>query len=674
MEKAPPSMSAGASPPQPRRRRLAQQLAAVATFYLAVTLLFPSTRTWFPLGQRPTVDTVTRSKDFSWDDLETKPYLDYRDCYGDFQCAKLELPMDYFNGTTNATISLAVIKQPAVVPVTHSQYGGAILLNPGGPGGSGVGLIMRGGKHVRDTIDSADGKYFDLISFDPRGVGETTPAVQCVKNLRLDHSWQVRVMEEGVFEASDAALGRLWSMSTARGQSCSLPREDGEADMRKYVTTASVATDMLMIVEKHGQWREQEAKRLLNSGSAAHCGKSRLTKVASPEVQVPEAVTYKPGEEKIQYWGFSYGTYLGNTFAAMYPDRVGRLVVDGVVDAYNYKETLWSDNLLDTEKDMNQLYYHCARAGYPACALANEHGKTTAEGVSQRVANISNSLYHNPLPVIGPNPEVITYSDIKNLIFAGLYTPIQSFPYIANMLANVEKGDGQGFARLLQAYHDFSCPATPGAGYSIIPLRNMTKGSGGMSYDATMAIACSDGDDQSYVNRTAFDAYAKELAAMSPSIGSMWSSIRMHCIHYSVRPVHRFEGPWTAKTSHPLLMIGNTADPVTPVKHARNMAKGFDGAVALTQDSAGHCSSSTFSNCTVGYIRQYFQTGELPPPDTMCAADEMPFGPGPEAEVASVEMMEMRERHAGISSALHEAGGGFMKLGLSGRVREGWFE
>jgi len=332
-----------------------------------------------------------------------------------------------------------------------------------------------------------------------------------------------------------------------------------------------------------------------------------------------------------------------------------------------------SDNLIDTEKDMNQLYYHCARAGYPACALANETGETTAEGVSQRVANITNHLLHNPLPVVGPNPEVISYSDVKNLIFAGLYSPIKSFPYIANLLADIEKGDGTEFAKLLKSYHGFSCPAKPGSGYSIIPLRNATKGVLGMSYDATMAIACSDGDDQSYVNKTAFTEYAKELGTMSPSIGSMWSTVRMHCIHYAIRPLHRFVGPWTGKTSHPLLMIGNTADPVTPVKHARNMAKGFEGAVALTQDSAGHCSSSAFSNCTVQYVKRYFQTGELPPEDTVCRADEVPFGPGPDdAEVLDAELLQMKQSHAGIDAALDDAGGAFMKLGLSGRVQDGW--
>lgn len=289
-----------------------------------------------------------------------------------------------------------------------------------------------------------------------------------------------------------------------------------------------------------------------------------------------------------------------------------------------------------------------------------------------RVANITNSLYHNPLPVIGPKPEVITYSDVKNLIFAGLYSPIPSFPYIANMLKDIETGDGSRFAELLRAYHDFSCPSTSGAGYSIIPLRNRTAIES-VGYDGTMEIACSDGDDQSDITKAEFKEYAKELAEVSPSIGSMWSTIRMQCIHYSIRPFTRFVGPWEAQTSHPVLMVGNTMDPVTPVRNAYKMVKGFPGAIALTQVSAGHCSSSTYSKCTTSYIQQYFQTGKMPPNGTICEADEMPFGPGPNTTaIASSEVRAKTRGHAELNAALQDAGGAFMKAGFGSRFHAGW--
>jgi hypothetical protein len=133
-----------------RRKRLtAASLLVVAIFWLSrlnTDNLLHATSPQDPLLQQPTL--------FDWDTIETKTHLGYTPCYKDLQCARLELPMDWFNQTTNATISLAVIRQPAVVPVTHPQYGGAILLNPGGPGGSGVGLVLRAGQLAQSIVDT----------------------------------------------------------------------------------------------------------------------------------------------------------------------------------------------------------------------------------------------------------------------------------------------------------------------------------------------------------------------------------------------------------------------------------------------------------------------------------------------------------------------------------------
>lgn len=106
---------------------------------------------------------------------------------------------------------------------------------------------------------------------------------------------------------------------------------------------------------------------------------------------------------------------------------------------------------------------------------------------------------------------------------------------------------------------------------------------------------------------------------------------RMYCIHYSVRPAYRFTAPFEANTSHPILLIGNTADPVTPLANAFKMSKGFPGSMVLTQNSAGHTSGSVYSSCTVDNIRRYFQTGVLPDEGTVCEPDELPFGETSEA-------------------------------------------
>lgn len=360
--------------------------------------------------------------------------------------------------------------------------------------------------------------------------------------------------------------------------------------------------------------------------------------------------------------GFSYGTYLGNTFAAMFPDRINRLIVDGVVDAYDYKKSLWGDNLVDTEKDLELLYYHCARVGYPTCALANKTGVTTEQGVKDRTYAILQSLYHNPLPVIdAKTPEVITYSDVKYAVFGMLYSPIQGFPILARILSDLERGNGADFAGYVRAIHTIWCPGEDSTA-GVAKLKSQK--SGGLAVlemDATVAIACSDGDDQSWVTREDFREHVANLTKISPAIGDIWALLRMQCVNYNIRPNHRFEGPWVGNTSHPILEIGNTADPVTPGRYAKKMAKGFPGAVALIQDSGGHCSLSAPSACTWGYVQQYFQTGELPPEDTVCPADAVPFGPGPDdVSAMSMETRKIMEQQSIIAKAFYASGGGHM--------------
>ena len=123
-----------------------------------------------------------------------------------------------------------------------------------------------------------------------------------------------------------------------------------------------------------------------------------------------------------------------------------------------------------------------------------------------------------------------------------------------------------------------------------------------------------------------------------------------------MRPHARFEGPWIANTSHPILEIGNDADPVTPGRYAVKMAKGFEGAVALIQNSGGHCSISAPSRCTMGWVNLYFQTGILPPPGTVCEPDVLPFGPGPDEEAT---LAACDPSHA-IAAAMLKSGGGYM--------------
>ena len=148
---------------------------------------------------------------------------------------------------------------------------------------------------------------------------------------------------------------------------------------------------------------------------------------------------------------------------------------------------------------------------------------------------------------------------------------------------------------------------------------------------------------------------------LSPNAGDIWAGVPLPCMSFDLRAYHRFTGPWSGNTSHPLLWIGNTADPVTPVGSALKTSQGFPGSVVLTQNSPGHCSLAAFSECTLIYVKTYFQTGELPPDGTVCQPVVLPFGPSRGDTWQLTEELQLKaDSHGSIGKELYNAGGGLM--------------
>jgi pimeloyl-ACP methyl ester carboxylesterase len=174
---------------------------------------------------------------------------------------------------------------------------------------------------------SNGGKYFDIIGFDPRGVNNTTPTANCFPDDPSLSTWLQRADAQGA-PYSNESFANSWSRHASLARSCTWRLgDDGDDEVMgigRYVNTPSVVEDMRAIVEALGESREREAKQ-----------QSKLENLQlTPEIQ--EATRWKRGEEKLLYMGFSYGTLLGATFAAMHPDRVGRIALDAVVNADDY--------------------------------------------------------------------------------------------------------------------------------------------------------------------------------------------------------------------------------------------------------------------------------------------------------------------------------------------------
>ncbi|KAJ5632024.1 TAP-like protein-domain-containing protein [Penicillium lividum] len=536
--------------------------------------------------------------------------LIYHPCYenGDFECARLELPMNY-NATDSegAKIALAVIRLPARVPVTDVRYGGPVILNPGGPGGSGVSLAVARGRAIQKIIDfetspdhadaqSSSAKYFDVISFDPRGVMNTTPQLSCFVNSAARDAWQLEMDVEGNSGSSDIAFDHLWARAKAFSDTCSTLDVDagGSEWIGRFMNTPPVVADMVELIERHGEWREKESTRCLDTG-------------VKSEVQAQNTRRYKwqKGEEKLLYWGFSYGSVLGATFAALQPHRIHRLVVDGVCDSDDYYDGNWLANLQDADSALEKFFDYCHEAGPKSCPFALDSLRTTRE----RFYDILADLSVNPVAVPGSKtrgPDIVTYSDVRGIIIMALYSPLAKFPILAQLLTDLSHRNGSSFADLK------------------VQTRKAVHDEG--NFEALPGILCTDAKDMHGIAKHEYKKYWQTLQNQSHALGDEWSAIRMSCPHWHIRPEWPFNGSFVQNTSHPLLFIGNSYDPVTPFRNAVKMSSGFSGAGVLQQNSVGHCSLAASSECTTKLVRKYFQTGELPPPGTICEIDARPFG------------------------------------------------
>ncbi|KAG0125369.1 TAP-like protein-domain-containing protein [Tuber indicum] len=520
--------------------------------------------------------------DYGWGDITPTEDINLYPCFNGHKCARLAVPLDYTNPSPDHTAAIAITILEATD--TSRPYGGPVLINPGGPGGSGVYMLLAFGELFQQVI----GRHYSIVGFDPRGVNNTTPTFSCFEDSLRRKLFIEK--DDGKVLTGGSEVGETYARFKALSESCGTVAGEEKGG---YVNTPSVARDMLEISER--LW-----------GLSGMSGRG------------------------LQYWGLSYGSVLGSTFAAMFPERVERIVVDGICDVEDYYSTAWKANLQDTDKVLASFSTYCSQAGPLRCAF---HTGSTPEDITVRLHNLLQKLSAEPLPIPSSQsttstPEIITESDVRNLLFASLYAPLGWFPIVAQILAALEIGDGRGYLEVARAGFECDCPGG---------LR--TPNTGG---EVALAIACSDGapvpDD-----RAAFDEYLRELTSQTKAFGGVWAKLRLGCTNWKFRPKGlAFPGPYSGNTSTPLLIVGNSKDPVTPLRNAHVMSKNFPGSTVLEQNSEGHCSISAPSLCTAQHIRRYFETGEVPATGTVCEADMKPFiGAGDIFKTMSAEDAEL---------------------------------
>ncbi|WP_430783384.1 alpha/beta hydrolase [Actinoplanes sp. G11-F43] len=430
------------------------------------------------------------------------------------QCGFLVVPLDYAKpGGTKIKIAVSRINHKS----TDAEYQGVMLTNPGGPGGSGLGLPVIG-----ESVPGGAGDYYDWIGFDPRGVGSSVPALTCDPNYTgYNRPFYVPVTKK---------LEKTW-LAKAKGYAQACDRAGGA--LLDHLKTTDTVADM-------------------------------------------ESLRKALGAHKINYYGFSYGTYLGQVYATKYPDRVRRFVFDGVVNP----ERVWYDANLDQDIqfDKNMDVYFAWIAKYDAVY----HLGTTAKSVKQKYYKTLYELIKAPAAgKIGPDE----WNDV--FVSAGYY--VYGWEDVASAFAAwVNDRDA---APLLDLY---GVPGAPGSdnGYAVY-----------------LGVQCTDVQWPTKWSKWQRDNW--KIHAKYPFITWNNAWYNAPCRNWGAKAGKPVDVNG-AKTP-PILLISETLDAATPYAGALAVRKEFPRSV-LIEGVGGTTHSGSLSGiaCTDDTIAAYLATGALP--------------------------------------------------------------
>ncbi|CZR56074.1 uncharacterized protein PAC_05962 [Phialocephala subalpina] len=529
-------------------------------------------------------------KQWTFSEILPSKHLTWYPCFSNFTCAMLDVPLDYTNPNLGRSY-VPIIRYAA----TTTPYKGMVLSNPGGPGGSGVAFLQE----VIDLELQVVGSNYDLVSWDPRGIGASIPAANCT----LPSNLQKRSLEPlSGPELAPIFFEASYNQSVEIGVACQ-NSIGGPTQAGPHVTTAIVVRDVISIVDAHAaseQGRSCENASLLN------------------------------------YWGFSYGTVIGQTFASMFPNRLGRVILDGVVNPDDWIKGTAQNFVTNTDEVFSTFFVYCNAAGPVNCPY---YTGTTAHDIYLRFEAFVNSL--SPISAYQngwSNATAIEYflTGIKLLIFGEIYSPINGFPLIAQALVAAESLlPDVTLAKLQQLEQELGVNLTAPPDVSSLWERAvLCTDTGGIEYGLTLP-----------------EVLTRLPKAESESwlAGEYILTQGISCAGWPITSNYRYPGPFYAKTNNPILFVSNTLDMITPHQNGVNGTTRFSGSQLLTIEGIGHTSSATQNLCAFGKLNIFFQTGKLPGKDNYCPLEAGPWNvtlPGPLSQLS--DKRDIKEKFRGL--------------------------
>jgi pimeloyl-ACP methyl ester carboxylesterase len=467
------------------------------------------------------VNPLSTTTDFIVNPIEWKP------CDGststEVECGNIEVPFDYADPEQGSFV-LFVKRHNAASPADRI---GSMMVNPGGPGFGGSSLADDAQYYFsQDLIDR-----FDIIAWDPRGTGESTPAVDCVDTFDeyfgLDSPPETPEEKQALIDASQA-----FNDKCAENSGTILP----------YISTMASAQDI-------------------------------------------NSLRLALGEEKVSFFGFSYGSELGTTWATMFPETVRAIVVDGAVDPNASSVQEGMNQAKGFEGQLATFLKQCSEK--TTCAFHNG-GKAEA-AFDQLVLDIDVT----PLEVSKdrtPVTQGVLFTAVAQAMYSDYY-----WPQLSEALSEAQSGDGKG---ILQLYDDY--------------YQRKDDGTYGNELEAFLAISCL--DDPGATSTEEVDSHIEDFIAAAPRLGGNFA-YGYSCALWPVEQAAKVN--ITGKDAGPIVVVGTTGDAATPLESTRKMAQGLEQGILIVVDANQHTGYGA-NSCVVKAVDDYLIKLKVPTNETTC--------------------------------------------------------
>jgi pimeloyl-ACP methyl ester carboxylesterase len=487
------------------------KIAALATVFALIALSFTAYTQSKP--DYPKTSSGYYAQEINW-----------RSCNQDFQCATLAVPIDY-SKLSIGTFEIALLKYEA----RTSKKIGSLIVNPGGPGGSGVDYAYA----AEYIFSPAILDRYDIVGFDPRGVSRSAP-IRCLSDKELD----------------------------ANNNSDSKP--DNEKEFQQILSDTKKYVEICKEKNKH-----------LTAYSTAN--------VARDMDILREAL----GDKQLNYMGKSYGTYLGTLYAQFFPDKVGRVVLDGAVDPTisNFQQTLTQAIGFD------QAFSSFAKDCFTKTNCPLPKGKEAAIAQMQRLFA---QAAKKPLSTKSSNR---TLSETMMVLgtASAMYDSATGWPKLRKAITQSQKGYGDQFLELADEYtgrqSDGSYPNN--------------------EFDSGAVIDCLDVEEPRTVAQIQSDT--KSFAEQAPLFGPYLAYGGLTCKYFG-QPQEVIISP--TQTTNPIVIIGTTGDPATPYEWAQGLNKLLINSVLVSLTGEGHTGQGQGNACIDDQIDDFYLTGKVPSTST----------------------------------------------------------